>query len=128
SRDLLAAELVGVARAVELLVVRTDARESVADGLQVAADLPAVSGVTLDDLELVGGERAGLVEDRVRAADLPHVVEDPALADGLALLVAAAHALCELLGVDRDLVRADMRSVSLRLDPGAEREAAVMRA
>ena len=44
---------------------------------QVADDQVAQRDVLLDRLELVGGEPAGLAQDRVRDADLADVVEQP---------------------------------------------------
>jgi len=80
-RDLVAAQPVGIPRAVVALVVPAD------DGLQVPGEfdggeqLEAPDRVHLHDLELLARQRARFVQDLVRHPDLPQVVEIGAEAD-----------------------------------------------
>src|SRR5205823_3694931 len=61
TRDLVAAELVRVARPVELFMMRADARESVVDRLEMPADLPAVRRVALTTSNSSGVSGPGLL-------------------------------------------------------------------
>ena len=124
-RDLLAGEAVGIAAAVEaLVVVAHPARlELHVGGLD---DVVAQQRVALHVLVLVVGELGGLVEDRVGDADLAHVVQQPGqaqareppgleaqlgadepaqLRDGLAVAARVG-----VLGVDRARQRAGQRA------------------
>ncbi len=75
-RDLLAAEPVGVARAVVALVAGADDLADLAEQAADAVQEPlALDRVALDDLELLGRERAGLVDDLVRDSELADVVQ-----------------------------------------------------
>jgi len=79
--DLVAAQAIGIARAIVALVVPAD------DGLQVPGELDggeqleAPDRVQLHHLELFARQRARLVQDFVRHAHLPQVVEIGAKAD-----------------------------------------------
>jgi hypothetical protein len=85
---------VGVAAAVEPLVVVADDVDRLAEEVDVAEDLRTDGRVLLDLLELVVVERAGLVDDAERDADLADVVQQGGVAGQPPLLVADA----ELLG------------------------------
>ena len=75
-RDLLAGEAVGIAAAVEaLVVVAHPARLDLHVGR--LHDVVAQQRMALHLLVLVVGELGGLVEDRVGHADLAHVVQQP---------------------------------------------------
>jgi len=74
-RDLVAAQAVGIARAIIALVMPAD------DGLQVPGELDggeqleAPDRMHLHDLELLARQRAGLVQDLVRHPDLAKIVQ-----------------------------------------------------
>ena len=98
-RDLLAGEAARVAAAVPLLVVaERDRRGHVEDrGGGAAQQAVALLGVGLDDRALLGGERAGLQQDRVGDRDLADVVQRRGVAHQLAELAVEA----DLLGEQR---------------------------
>jgi len=80
---LIAGESVGVAAAVEALVVVAHEPEHLGREAAEAADqLLSVLGVAADDRVLARVERAGLVEDRVRDRELADVVEKAGDRDG----------------------------------------------
>ena len=87
-RDRLAGEAARVAAAVPLLVVAEgDRRRHVEDRGGGAAQQPvALLGVGLHDRALLGGERAGLQQDRVGDRDLADVVQRCRVAEPLAEL------------------------------------------
>ena len=64
-----------VAAAVEPLVVRGGHRREVGEGGDPAEDLGAVARVLADHAPLLVGQLVGLVEDRVRDAELADVVQ-----------------------------------------------------
>jgi len=86
-RDLLPAQLIGIAAAVELLVMPPDDRLDVPRELDRGQQLDAPHRVHLDDVELFARQPSGLVQDLVRDADLADVVQVRPEPHGGALLV-----------------------------------------
>src|SRR5206468_12085605 len=85
-RDLLAAQPVRVARPIPPLVVVAHCRDDVAKVRERREDLGPDDDVLLDVLELVGGQRTLLVQDRFARPDLAAVVlpaRDPHVLDFL---------------------------------------------
>ena len=74
-RDLRPGQAVGVARAVEVLAARAHDARDVGERRRAQQDPLGDHRVAADELPLLGGERAGLVEDRVRDRHLPDVVQ-----------------------------------------------------
>src|SRR5918992_3568579 len=74
-RYLLAGQPVGIARAVPALVGAAHDRQHVREKLHRRQDLLPDHRVALHDLALLGGERPGLVQDRLRHGQLSDVVE-----------------------------------------------------
>ena len=107
-RDLLAGQLVQVAVAIPALVVVADAGPDDVDVGQVADDQVAERDVLLDDRVFLGGQLAGLAQDRVRDADLADVVEQPGDPDGGDQLVRQLEPLGE-----EDAVAGDVLGVLL---------------
>ena len=91
-RDRLALEPLGVALAVELLVVVEHAGQEVGDRLQAGEDAVADLDVLVDVLELLGGERPALAQDGVADADLADVVEQAGEVDVAQLVLLAGPA------------------------------------
>ena len=120
-RDRVTGELLGVAGAVEALVVRPHDRHEVAQRLDRREDRPTDRGVGAHDHPLVGAQRAGLVQDRVRHADLADVVQQRTELDATQLVRRKPH-----LVRDRPRERGDPRGVAAgvwiaRVDRGGER-------
>src|SRR5207247_803578 len=74
-RDLLPAQAVWVARAIPSLMVVAHCRDDVAKVCERREDLGPDDDVLLDVLELFGGERTLLVQDRFARSDLADVVQ-----------------------------------------------------
>ena len=70
-----AGKAIGIAAAVEALVVEFDAGQHVLQLRNGAHDVRAFHGVLLHQLEFFVGELAGLFQDAVVDADLAHVVQ-----------------------------------------------------
>src|SRR5206468_3012070 len=77
-RDVLALEAVGIARAVEPLVVVADDRDLRAELLYLAGDARPDLGVAVHLDALVAAEAGLLEQDGVAHPDLAHVVEEAA--------------------------------------------------
>src|SRR5439155_1563987 len=73
-RDLLPAQLIGIAAAVELLVMPPDDRLDVPRELDRGQQLDAPHRVHLDDVELFARQPSGLVQDLVPDTDLADVM------------------------------------------------------
>src|SRR5918992_4082708 len=74
-RDLLALELVGIARSVPPLVRRADEPSDLAERRGGVQDALADQRVATDELPLLVRQRAGLLEDLLRDRDLADVVD-----------------------------------------------------
>ncbi len=99
-RDLGAAQPLRVARTVPLLVVFDDREHAVAQpGGQRCSELGAHLGVQLDDGELFVGQRARLVEDLRRHAQLADVVDERRPAQPIEFTPGEPHLLADHLGV-----------------------------
>ncbi len=109
-RDRVAGELLGVAGAIEALVVRGDDRHEVAQGLDGREDGAADRRVRAHEHPLVGGERPGLIQDRVGHADLADVMEQRAELHAPQLVTGHPH-----LVRDRSRQRSDPRGVAARV-------------
>src|SRR5207247_4118161 len=83
ARNLARPQPVRVARPVEALVVVTDDREQARRRMQRADDALPDLDMRLHLRQLDRVERSGLVEDRVRDADLAYVVDDHAAVQGV---------------------------------------------
>ena len=89
-RDLLAPQPVGVARAVEALVVVADRRDRVAEESEPVDDAGALVGVALHQRPLLLRQARGLQQDRVRNRELADVVEERRVAEQVELGVREA--------------------------------------
>ena len=78
-------QAIGVARAVPPLVGGAHQRRNVGKGGRGGDDALARDRVLVHEAPLVGGERPGLVQDRLRDRDLADVVQLGGNADGLHL-------------------------------------------
>jgi hypothetical protein len=108
-RDLVAHQAVRIARAVVPLVVVPNDRQLRGQLRHRGDDVRADHRVRVHDRALFARQEARLVEDAVRNADLPDVVEQPAPFQGLELLLGPSHHAPD---VDRDLL--DPLAVSRR--------------
>ena len=118
-RDLLAPQSIRVAGAVEPLVVVADHP----DQLGVAehrGHLGALAGVELDDAVLLVGQRAGLVQDRLRRLGLADVVQGSRCANSRDLLGGKPHVPRDHPGVARDPARVPVQVGVARLHAGHE--------
>ena len=97
-RDLLAAETVGVTRAVEMLVVMPDDQPDVLPGVDVRENRRADLRVGLHHLAFLGGQRLRLAQQCFGDRDLADVVETGAEADDAAHAVADADVACDRIG------------------------------
>ena len=84
-RDLLVPEPVGVAGAVEALVVMADRRHGVAEEAEAVDDARALVGVALHQRPLLLREARRLEQDRVRDRELADVVEERRVAEQVEL-------------------------------------------
>ena len=90
-RDLVAHQAVGIAGAVVPLVVVSNDRQLGRQPRHRGDDVRADHRVRVHDRALLPGQEARLVEDAVRNADLPDVVEQPTPLQGLELLLGPPH-------------------------------------
>ena len=96
-RDLLAAEPVRVAGAVEALVVVADRRHRVLEEAEAVDDARALLGVALHQRPLLARQARRLEEDRVRDRELADVVEERRVAEQVELRLREAE-----LAADRE--------------------------
>jgi hypothetical protein len=104
-RDVQRLDPVGVAGAVEPLVVRADERRLLGELLRRRHDLRPDARVLVHEHALLAVQRAFLEEDVVADADLPHVVEQPRPLDALDLRLRQPHHAAHLLGDMADPAR-----------------------
>src|SRR4051812_2228376 len=101
-RDRIPLEAERITRAIPMLVVVFDVLEGLPDVKKRLQYLQSDAYVLLHVLELLGGETAGLVEDRFTDADLAHVVQPPRDAEILADHFFETELLGQLSGKLRD--------------------------
>jgi len=119
-RDLVSDEVIRVTLPVEPFVVMADEIAGRFEELHVLDDIGADLGVAPDDLPLLLGELARLVENVLVHAELPDVVERRAEADDLDVPLRELHLLGDHPRVFGDAVRVAARVRVFRLDRGDE--------
>ena len=97
-----AGQMIGIAAAVLVLVVRADHGKDVAEGFQRGADLLADEGVRLHDAALLRAERTGLEQDLIRHGHLADVVNHAAALQSEALVLGQTELLGKRGRVARD--------------------------
>ncbi len=109
----------GIAPAVEALVVVADHRDDHRIA-EAGGHVGAVARVAADDLELLLGEPAGLVEDLARGVELADVVQRGGGADLGDLRVGEPHPARDPLGMPRHPLRVAVGVAVARLERGAQ--------
>ena len=119
--DLVTPEAVGIAGAVESLVVLADRVQPVAEPrLEGLGEALAFEGVTLDDVPFTRVELARLVEDGRRDGELPDVVEERAPPQAVGVLGREPQLLGDELGERPNTLRVPASASVVRVERSGE--------
>ena len=115
-RYLVAVHAVGIAGAIEIFVVMADDPADARDGAQRLQNFRAEGYVLFHRLPLFGIQRAVLIQNIFRDADLADVVKQRAQANFLGFDFVHSQRLAQQHGVSRHFQRVTLRVVVLRVD------------
>jgi hypothetical protein len=114
--DLVAAQRVGIAAPVQPFVMAQDDRPHPAQRLERRTERIANLRMPLHQLELLGGQRARLQQDRIGHADLADVVQIPAAVQRFEIVVAEPDRLTQPDGVAGEPLAVALGQRVARLD------------